>query len=302
MKRLHEEKGLSIKTSCRLFGHCRQAYYQKAHLYVEKKNREQEVVTVIKAIREEDPGIGARKIWLMMNDLFSMEWIPGRDRLYSIMRANGLIIKTRKTHSTTNSNHRFHKYKNLIKGLSVYRPNQLWVSDITYIELESGCCYLHMVTDAYSHKIIGWVLSDSLSASATVSALQMAIAQAGKDDLSDLIHHSDRGIQYCCNAYVNELNKYHVNISMTEDYKPTDNAIAERVNGIIKNEYVYRVRMFSDIEEARVNIGKFITFYNERRPHGSIGNQTPSAVHTQKGMQKRTWKNYYKEPSAKVSL
>lgn len=293
---------MSIKTSCRLFGHCRQAYYQQEHLYREKMNREQEVVSVIKSIREEDPGIGARKIWLMMNDLFYMEWIPGRDRLYSIMRANDLTIKARKTHSTTNSNHRFHKYKNLIKGLSVYRPNQLWVSDITYIELESGCCYLHMVTDAYSRKIIGWILSDSLSASATVSALQMAITQTGKEDLSDLIHHSDRGIQYCCNAYVNELNKYHVNISMTEDYKPTDNAIAERVNGIIKNEYVYRVRRFSDIEEARTNIGKFITFYNERRPHTSIGNQTPSAVHNQKGTQKRMWKSYYKAASTQVSL
>lgn len=237
-------------------------------------------------------------MWLMLGDIFDKEWMPGRDKFFDLLKANHLNLPAPKPRHTTNSNHRYHKYKNLIKGLSLYRPNQLWVSDITYIDLDDGSCYLHLLTDAYSHKIIGWVLSDSLAAAATVDALRMAIGQAGKDDLSDLIHHSDRGVQYCCNAYVEELTKHNASISMTEDYKPTDNAIAERVNGIIKQELLYRIKHFKTIEEARDRIHRFIDFYNERRPHSSIGYQTPSAAHTQQGDQKRCWKNYYASAAA----
>ena len=122
--------------------------------------------------------------------------------------------------------------------------SQLWVSDITYIDLVDDCCYLHLVTDAYSHKIVGWCLSETLEAEYTLGALRMAIGQATADELKGLIHHSDRGVQYCCNAYTDELKKYGVRISMTEDYKPTDNAIAERVNGILKTEVIYRERRF----------------------------------------------------------
>ena len=133
-----------------------------------------------------------------------------------------------------------------------------------------------------------------MGASATIAALKAAIDQTGRDDLSDLIHHSDRGVQYCCNAYVSELNAHNINISMTEDYKPTDNAIAERVNGIIKQELLYRIRRFSSISEARERIERFIDFYNNRRPHSSIGNKTPSLVHeTGKERQQRCWKNYW---------
>ena len=198
--------------------------------------------------------------------------------------------KRPKPRHTTNSNHRYHKYKNLIRGFVPTRANQLWVSDITYIDLVDGCCYLHLVTDAYSHKIVGWCLSDTLEAEYTLEALRMAISQATADELQGLIHHSDRGVQYCCNAYTDELKKYGIRISMTEDYKPTDNAIAERVNGILKTEVIYRERRFKTIGDARERISSFISFYNDLRPHSSIGDKAPSIVHTEYGPQQCMWK------------
>jgi putative transposase len=200
------------------------------------------------------------------------------------------MLKRPKSRSTTNSNHRFHKYKNLIKGLVPAKPNLLWVADITYIDTENGCCYLHLITDAYSHMILGWKLANTLKAIVTLEALEDAIAQTGQNDLTGLIHHSDRGIQYCCDLYIGKLKQYNITISMTEDYKPTDNAIAERVNGIIKQECVYPGKRFMDINQARSVIGRFIKFYNTRRPHMSIGMITPESAHHQYGKQNKMWK------------
>ena len=193
-------------------------------------------------IRGFDPGIGGVKLWKMLCVMFNTGWMPGRDSFLNLLRRRGLMQKPRRSRSTTNSNHRYHKWKNLIKGFRPTAANQLWQSDITYIDLAGGCCYLHLVTDAYSKKIVGWCLAESLAAAFTLKALRMAIGQAGGGDLSGLIHHSDRGIQYCCDLYVEELQKHGIQISMTEDYKPTDNALAERVNGIIKGESVYLLR------------------------------------------------------------
>ena len=224
-----------------------------------------------------------------MKDMFQSDWVPGRDAFRGIMREHKLLLPSPKPRHTTNSNHRFHKYKNLIRGFIPTTANQLWVSDITYIDLVDGCCYLHLVTDAYSRKIVGWRLSDTLEADNTLEALRMAISQATADELRGLIHHSDRGVQYCCNAYTEELKKYGAKISMTEDYKPTDNAIAERVNGILKTEVIYRERRFKTIDDARERISLFISFYNEKRPHSSIGMKTPAKVHAEQGVQKRMW-------------
>ena len=245
----------------------------------------------MREIREMDPGIGGIKLWLMLSTMFSSGWMPGRDAFMNLLRRNRLMQRPRKTRSTTNSNHRYHKWKNLIKDFVPTHANQLWVSDITYIDLECGCCYLHLVTDAYSKKIVGWCLSASLGAVFTLNALHMAIEQAGGGSLPGLIHHSDRGVQYCCDMYVNELQAHDIQISMTEDYKPTDNAIAERVNGIIKSESLYRnTRRFATIRDAREQIKCFVDFYNSKRPHMSIGNQTPNCAHAQQGEQKRMWK------------
>jgi len=248
-------------------------------------------------IRGFDPGIGGVKLWTMLCAMFNTDWMPGRDAFLNLLRRHGLMQKPRRSRSTTNSNHRYRKWKNLIRDFSPTAANQLWQSDITYIDLAGGCCYLHLVTDAYSKKIVGWCLAESLASVFTLKALRMAIGQAGGGDLSGLIHHSDRGVQYCCDLYVEELQKYGIRISMTEDCKPTDNAVAERVNGTIKGESAYRQdRRFGTYGEALEQIERFILFYNGRRPHYSIGLQTPNAAHEQTGGQRKMWKtkNYRK--------
>ena len=247
------------------------------------------IVDAVRQIRQMDPGIGYYKLWLMVKRMFQCDWVPGRDAFLGLLRDFQLMQKRPKPRHTTNSNHRYHKYKNLIRGFVPTGPNQLWVSDITYIDLVDGCCYLHLVTDAYSHKIVGWSLSEILEAQYTLEALRMAISQATADELHHLIHHSDRGVQYCCNAYTDELKRYGIRISMTEDYKPTDNAIAERVNGILKTEVIYREHRFKSLQDALERIQRFILFYNEQRPHSSIGMKVPSQAHIEYGPQIRMW-------------
>ena len=222
------------------------------------------IVDAVKQIRQMDPGIGYYKLWLMSKRMFLCDWVPGRDAFLQLLRDFQLTQKRPKPRHTTNSNHRYHKYKNLIRGFVPTRPNQLWVSDITYIE--------------------------TLEAEHTLEALRMAISQATADELKGLIHHSDRGVQYCCNAYTDELKKYGIKISMTEDYKPTDNAIAERVNGILKTEVIYREHRFKTYQDALERISGFVAFYNDTRPHSSIGMKTPSEAHQEQGPQRIMWK------------
>ena len=243
----------------------------------------------------EDPRIGGYKLWLMLISMFGREYVPGRDRFFVILRRKRLMLPKPKPRHTTNSNHRYHKWKNLIKNYMPMEANRLWVADITYIALSDGnVCYLHLITDAYSHKIVGWALAETLQAAVSMQALQMAIDQAvalrGSDDLTGLIHHSDRGVQYCCDAYVAMLKEHGITISMTEDYKPTDNAIAERFNGILKVESVYPQRQLPTFEYARNFIPRFIQFYNHRRPHMSIGYKAPAEAHMEQGEQKKMWK------------
>ena len=233
------------------------------------------IVDAVKQIRQMDPGIGYYKLWLMSKRMFLCDWVPGRDAFLQLLRDFQLTQKRPKPRHTTNSNHRYHKYKNLIRGFVPTRPNQLWVSDITYIDMVDDCCYLHLVTDVYSHKIVGWCLSETLEAEHTLEALRMAVSQATADELKGLIHHSDR---------------YGIKISMTEDYKPTDNAIAERVNGILKTEVIYREKRFKTYQDALERISGFIAFYNNTRPHSSIGMKTPTEAHQEQGPQRIMWK------------
>ena len=236
---------------------------------------ERKLVEHASQLRAAAPGIGAYKMFVILKAIF-LDSMPGRDKFYEIINRNGLMLRPERRRHTTNSNHNYRKYSNLIKGLALCRPNQLWVADITYIETDEGVVYLHLVTDAWTHEIIGWVLSDSLVASETVAALKIGIAHNEGADLSGLIHHSDRGSQYCSNAYVEMLKSIKASISMTEDYKPTDNAIAERVNGIIKQEWLYRMKRPKDLEEARNIIRGIVDFYNNKRPHMSNGMMTPA--------------------------
>ena len=289
------ECGLAVALVVRLFGRCRQAFYQSKADIEKEVEYERKAIEAVREIRSEDPGIGGYKLWLMLISMFGRGFVPGRDRFFVLLRRKGLMLPKPKPRHTTNSNHRYHKWKNIIKGFVPTAANQLWVADITYIALAGGdVCYLHLITDAYSHKIVGWVLARTLKAAISMEALKMAIEQAvamsGSKSLKGLIHHSDRGVQYCCDAYVALLQAYDISISMCEDYKPTDNAIAESVNGKIKVESVYRQR-FNSFEHAYRVIERFIHFYNYRRPHMSIGYKIPAVVHLEQGEQKRMWKN-----------
>lgn len=290
---------MKVTLACRLFGHCRQAFYQSKADIPSEVRRNRLLLESVREIRREDPGIGGYKLWVMLTALFGRNSVPGRDSFYALLRRNHLMLPPRKSRCTTNSNHRFRKWKNLTKGLVPTAANQLWVADITYVELKGGeVCYLHLLTDAYSRKIIGWVLADTLRAAASMQALESAIRQAagerGGNHLEGLVHHSDRGVQYCCDCYVSLLQEYKISISMTEDYNPTENAIAERVNGIIKTECVYRRERFNNIGHARDVIGRYIHFYNHRRPHMSIGNKVPALVHLEQGEQKNMWERQKK--------
>lgn len=287
---------MQVSLVCRLFGHCRQAFYQSKADIEKEVERERKIFNAVADIRNEDPRVGGYKLWLMLISMFGRECVPGRDRFFVVMRRKGLMLPKPKPRHTTNSNHRYHKWKNLIKGIVLTAANQLWVADITYIALANGdVCYLHLITDAYSHKVVGWALADTLKAAVSMQALQMAIDQAvemgGIECLAKLIHHSDRGVQYCCDAYVAMLKDHGIAISMTEDYKPTDNAIAERLNGILKTEGIYPRKQSSSLEDALVFISRFIQFYNCQRPHMSIGYKTPTEAHLEHGEQKKMWNN-----------
>ncbi len=235
------------------------------------------------------PRIGVRKLVVK---LLEKGLKIGRDALYELMDHHHLLVRRkRRSVRTTNSFHMFRKYPNLIRDLQITGPDQLWVSDITYIETEKGFAYLFLITDAYSRKIIGFKTADSLEAKHAVEALQMALK--GLNGPTDqLIHHSDRGVQYCCHEYVKILKSKKIRISMTENGDPLENAIAERVNGILKMEWIYDQR-FKNLSQAQGYIRQIIGIYNSERPHASIEMLTPDQAHQRAGELQRKWKNYY---------
>lgn len=287
MKRVHER--IPIGILCELFGKSRQAYYQKSkHLYT--KGSEQDIILdAVRRIRKKMPRIGCRKLLVkLLEEGFQI----GRDALFDLLRDHHLLVRRRRRSiRTTYSYHLFKKYPNLIKDLLPNKPNQIWVSDITYIETAQGFVYLFLITDAYSRKIIGFKVAHSLEAKHAVAALQMAL-QGLHGPAKDLIHHSDRGIQYCCYEYVKILKNHSISISMTENGDPLENAIAERVNGILKVEWIYDQK-FENLVQAQGYIRQIIGIYNRERPHTSIEMLTPHKAHQRAGELQRKWKNYY---------
>ena len=242
------------------------------------------------------------KLYIIISTLFKETGcMPGRDAFIEILRKNGLMvhIRRRRRYKTTDSNHHYRKYPNLIKDVVPHRPNEIWVSDITYVETEEGVCYLSLITDAYSHKIVGWALGPTLETIYPLQALIMALETIDDETARYLIHHSDRGCQYCSDAYVAELKKHGISISMTQSGDPLENPIAERANGILKSEWLYKMKI-STREECGSILERIIGFYNNERPHMSIGWQTPNEVHTQYGEQRRCWKNYYRTSSTQA--
>lgn len=212
----------------------------------------------------------------------------GRDKFYFLLRGHDLLVKRRKrSPTTTNSNHFYRKYPNLIRDIELSKSGRLWVSDITYIRTEMGFVYLSLITDAYSKKIVGWCLWSDLTSEGALNALKMAISGEGVSH--KLIHHSDRGIQYCCNDYVNYLQGSNINISMTENGDPYENAIAERVNGILKDEYDL-CETFADYHAALEATKLAVYKYNNKRPHRSVDFMFPTDAHRQTGALKKHWK------------
>ena len=223
----------------------------------------------------------------------------GRDKFFYLLKRNKLLVRSAKRSvKTTNSKHHFYRYPNLVKGFTPLKAHELWVADITYIPLRERFAYLFLVTDAYSRKIVGFHLNDNMKVSSAVVALKQALSQKPTETI--VIHHSDRGIQYCSTEYVSLLQQYHAMISMTNNGDPLENAIAERVNGILKTELLKRV--YSDINAASIHISRCITIYNHKRRHSSLNWQIPEEVHQQKGPQTRRWKNYYSPKPKEVSM
>jgi len=238
------------------------------------------------------PRIGGRKLLKLIGPGLPEELKMGRDLFFNFLREKGLLVRKRRNRvRTTYSNHWMHKYPNLIREFTAKRPHQLLVSDITYIATMEGFGYLNLITDAYSRKITGWALGNTLEARHTVSALKMALKQLPKGT-KGVYHHSDRGVQYCSDEYVKILKKNNFKISMTENGDPRENAIAERVNGILKDEWLNQMKLKS-IEDASRQLQEIIRIYNDQRPHLSLDMMTPQYAHGQDSVLKKQWKNYY---------
>ncbi len=238
------------------------------------------------------PRAGGRKLLHFVQAELPEDLSIGRDAFFDFLRDNNMLVRKRQIRPrTTFSGHNFRKYTNLIKDFIPQKAHQLWVSDITYIRTGEGFAYLSLITDAYSRKIIGWALGPTLEAKFTIDALKMALKQLPKGTRG-VYHHSDRGVQYCCRNYVKILEKNHFRISMTENGDPRDNAIAERVNGILKDEWLNHIKLETR-QVANQQLAEIIRIYNQERPHTSLDMNTPQEAHTMTGTIKRRWKNYY---------
>ncbi len=256
----------------------RDAYYKYKRRKDKRLEIEKKVVAIVKNRRKSLPREGVRKLTKSLKQEFANAHIKiGRDTLFNILRKHNMLTLRKKYSSrTTNSLHRFYKYKNIIKEIDVNRSNQVWVSDITYIRTIKGFCYLALITDMHSRKIVGYDISNSLELKGCVRALNKALYQT--KNIKQLIHHSDRGIQYCSNLYTQILKRNNIAISMTEENHCYENAMAERVNGILKDEF-YLDQTFDSLQHAKRATKNAINLYNEIRLHLSLDYKTPNMVY-----------------------
>ena len=299
---------IRISVLCKWFDVSRQAYYQHECRLAVEVFEHGLLLDEIKSIRERHNRIGVRKLQIMLVPFMQENGIKmGRDALFDLLSFHGMLVRHRKRHiRTTQSFHWLKKYPNLTIDFIPSQPNQLWVSDITYWKTAKNDFYISFITDAFSRKIVGHHLSLSLHAEETIKALKMALSgwkrEKGANGFDGLIHHSDRGVQYCSSSYTNLLKYNNISISMTQSGDPMENAMAERVNGIIKDEYLLNYQC-DTFEEASKQLKTAVWLYNNERPHGSIGNLTPEYVNNQyneiqKDSIKRLWKNYYTRKTA----
>lgn len=274
---------MSHRLLCGLFGRSRQGYYKHINEIEKTALNEQLVLNAVAKIRSraKTDRWGVRKLKDMVNEeLECIDVKIGRDRLFDILRSNNMLVRKRKRkYFTTDSHHWLRKYDNLIIDKVLSTPNQLWVSDITYVKINRDeVVYLYLITDAYSQKIVGWHVSLDLKADSAIKALKMAVKN-NKDNIQQLTHHSDRGVQYCSSKYVQILNDNQIQISMTNPGSPQENAIAERINGILKQEWLYDLKL-DNYKKAQKKIKQIIKIYNTYRPHNSLNNKIPDDIHS----------------------
>lgn len=277
-----------------MFNKSRQAFYQHIKRGYYKSYLDFTILSIINKYRAFMPRIGTRKLQYC---LYAHQGIKyGRDRLFDLLRTHGLLVKRRRNYCrTTNSNHPFKKYPDLLTNSVVNHAEEFFVSDITYIRTVKGFYYLHLVSDAYSKRIMGHCFSKDLGTSNSIKGLKMSLFS--KQYNKSITHHSDRGLQYCSNDYIKILTENNVRISMTESGDPRDNAVAERINGILKHELGLK-RTFKSFEEANDAVFKAISIYNYIRPHLSCGYLTPDEAHKKGKNLKKCWKSY---PASRIN-
>lgn len=287
-----------------MLGYTKQAYYKRQNQMEAIRMNEALILELVKAKRKIWKKGSGRNLLASLQPAFKEHSIKiGRDKFYKLLRENDMLKTTKKRVArTTFSYHHFHKYPNIIKEKIALKSGEIIVSDITYIWVENieNFAYLFLITDLYSRKIIGYCLSDSLKAKSALKALKMALDQIKNTE--GCIHHSDRGIQYCCHDYTSMLKENKVLISMTENGDPLENPVAERINKTIKEEFTdEKTLSFRSFNHGLKEMPKIVKFYNEQRPHRSIQMFTPSQAFTMTGELKRLWKSYSK-PSKNESL
>jgi len=268
---------VSLSRSCQLFGVSRQAIYQSIARWGKRSHELSRVIPLVRSIRIEMPRLGTRKLYFLLKEDFSRLKIKmGRDAFFRLLRSENMLVKPKKTYTkTTNSKHWLRKHPNLMKDMDINRVEQAFVSDITYIKTKEQTYYLSLVTDAFSRKIMGYKLSKDMGSDKVVQALKMAVKQRRTD--KSLIHHSDRGLQYCSAVYQSELKANTIVPSMTDGYDCYQNALAERVNGILKQEFL--IETCNTGKELDLMVKQSIGIYNGKRPHLSLNFKTPNFIH-----------------------
>lgn len=291
MRQFYSSAG--VARLCGLFGKTRQALYDAEWRQTDELMQEELIVTMVIETRKElrQPKLGGVKLYNLLKGKITEHGMKlGRDAFLRLLQQNNLLVKRKKRYViTTMSKHHFKKWPNLIQNIEVQHPEQVWVCDITYLRIETGFVYLSLITDAYSRKIMGFHLSQELKAKGCIIALKKALKEKKYPDRK-LIHHSDRGIQYCCDQYVSILIENSIQISMTQSGSPYDNAIAERVNGILKTELGLD-KTFKSYADALEPLAMAVFTYNSLRPHMSCDWLTPEQAHQYNGNLKKRWKN-----------
>ena len=281
-----------------LLGKSKQGYYKQINRADRVEFQETLILGMIEKKRKLWKKGSGRNLHAALREEFKQHGIKlGRDKFFDLLSRNGLLIKPRRRKtSTTNSYHQYHKYPNLIKDLEIKRVNQVIVTDITYLYLRESdsFAYLYLVTDDFSRKILGFNVSEDLRASSAVKALKIALRNMS--DIDNCIHHSDRGVQYCSKEYTTILHRKKIKISMTENSDPLENAVAERMNKTVKEEFTEEKQIsFANFREAKIVMSQIVKFYNDERPHRTLEYYTPSIAYQMNRKLKRKWKNYYKK-------